>query len=296
MRRFLFLALVAAGMTTIAVAQQDTAPKVELTPAAQAQLDGDNRVRAPTAQQRLAQSSGANQAQRRTPEPTPPPEDPRDFTGVWQLGAGGINLRLEDGGAPPLTPEEAKSTQQLIDAEKHGAVVTDAPSQCFPHGVPRLDFAPYPIRFAYLPGEILMLHEVGHNLRIIHMDRKEAPEETQPSFLGYSVGHWEGDTLVVETSHFNDKTLLDMHTFHGSKLKVTEHFKKEKTQQGYTNLVVHITVDDPDHFTRVFTVVRRWPFRSDLATTVGADGLTEYSCEENNRNVDMSSDGRVVIK
>jgi len=68
--------------------------------------------------------------------------------------------------------------EELIDAEAHGAVLTDAASQCFPHGVPRLSFAPYPIRFAYVPGAILMLHEVNHNLRLIHMDRKEAPPDT----------------------------------------------------------------------------------------------------------------------
>jgi hypothetical protein len=141
-----------------------------------------------------------------------------------------------------------------------------------------------------------MLHEVAHNLRLIHMDRKEAPKDTPQSFLGYSVGHWDGDTLVVETSHFNDKTPLDFHTSHGTRLKVTERFQKQKTSQGYTDLVVHITIEDPEHFTKPFTLVRRWPYRSDMAATLGSDGIQEYSCEENNRNVEMSSDGKVIIK
>ena len=297
MRLFLFLAVMVAGMTANVFAQDGTEPKVKLTPAEQAQLDTDNkgRVTPLTAEQFLARRSGGSPAQRKTWEPTPPPADPRDFTGLWQAG-GGINLLQENGEAAPFTPEEAKRTQQLVDAENSGAVLTDAASQCFPHGVPRLSFAPYPVRFAYAPGEILMLHEVNHNLRLIHMDRKEAPKDTQPSFLGYSVGHWEGDTLVVETSHFNDITPLDFHTSHGTKLAVTERFQKQRTPQGYTDLVVHITIADPEHFTRPFTVVRRWPYRSDMAATVGADGITEYSCEENNRNVDLSSDGRVIIK
>jgi hypothetical protein len=296
MRRFLVFALVAGMMATV-VAQEDTAPNVKLTPAEQAQFETDNKWRATplTAEQWLARRTGGNASQRKSFEPTPPPADPRDFTGVWQVG-GGINLIQENGEAAPFTPEEAKRTQQLIDAESGGAVLTDAASQCFPHGVPRLSFAPYPIRFAYVPGEILMLHEVNHNLRIIHMDRKEAPKDTRESFLGYSVGHWEGDTLVVETSHFNDKTPLDFHTSHGTRLKVTERFQKQKTPQGYTDLVVHMTIEDPEHFTRPFTVARRWPYRGDLAATVGADGIQEYSCEENNRNVETSSDGRVIIK
>jgi hypothetical protein len=294
MRRFLIL--VVAGMTTTVVAQDATVRK--LTPAEQAQLETDNRGRATplTAEQWLARRRGGNQAQRKTWEPTPPPADPRDFTGLWQIPGGSINLIQENGEAAPFTPAEAKRTQELIDAENNGAVLTDAASQCFPHGVPRLSFAPYPVRFAYVPGEILMLHEVAHNLRLIHMDRKEAPKDTQPSFLGYSVGHWDGDTLVVETSHFNDKTPLDFHTSHGTKLKVTERFQKQKTSQGYTDLVVHITIDDPEHFTKPFTVVRRWPYRSDMEATLGSDGIQEYSCEENNRNVEMSSDGKVIIK
>lgn len=294
MRRFLILVI--AGMTTAVVAQQ--APVRKLTPAEQAQLDTDNKGRSVplTAEQWLARRSGGNQAQRKTWEPAPPPADPRDFTGLWQIPGGSINLIQENGEAAPFTPEEAKRTQQLIDAENSGAVLTDAASQCFPHGVPRLSFAPYPVRFVYVPGEILMLHEVAHNLRLIHMDRTEAPKDTPQSFLGYSVGHWEGDTLVVETSHFNDKTPLDFHTSHGTRLKVTERFQKQKTSQGYTDLVVRITIEDPEHFTRPFTVVRRWPFRSDMEATLGSDGIQEYSCEENNRNVETSSDGKVIIK
>ena len=198
---------------------------------------------------------------------------------------GHLDLIQDDGNQAPFTAAEAKSTETLIKAEDSGNVVTDASTQCFPHGMPRLTITPgYPIRFAYLPGEILMLHEVAHNVRIIHMDQKEAPKGTPRTFLGYSVGHWEGNTLVVETTHMNDRTRLDSVTSHGPNLKVVERFTREKTAAGYTNLVVRITIDDPDHFYKVFSISRKLGFRSDLANTVGSDGITEYSCEENNRN------------
>jgi len=200
-----------------------------------------------------------------------------------------IDLKNDAGQDPPFTPDEAKSTQRMIDAEKAGAVITDASTQCFPHGVPRLTFAPYPIRFAHAPGKILMLHEVAHNVRIIHMDRKAPPKDEPMSFLGYAVGHWEGNTLVVETTRLNNQTRLDMHTSHGPKLKVTERWTKQKTPQGYTDLVDVITVDDPDHFTKSFTVSRKFAYRGDLEAETGADGVTEYSCEENNRNVPDAS-------
>jgi hypothetical protein len=234
--------------------------------------------------------------QRKTWEPTPPPADPRDFTGLWSMINGRLDLIQDDGQQAPFTAAEAKSTVALIKAEEDGNVVTDASSQCFPHGTPRLLITPgYPIRFAYLPGKILMLHEVAHNVRIIHMDQKEAPKGTPLTFLGYSVGHWEGNTLVVTTTHMNAHTRLDSVTSHGPKLKVIERFTKEKTAGGGTDLKVRITIDDPDHFYKVFSISRELGFRSDLENEVGGEGIQEYSCEENNRNV-PTSDGIVTAK
>jgi hypothetical protein len=231
------------------------------------------------------QIAAALAAQRKGWEPTPPPADLRDFTGAWTMINGRLDLVQDDGNQAPFTAAEAKSTQALIKAEEVGNVVTDASTQCFPHGTPRLIITPgYPIRFVYLPGEIVMLHEVAHNVRIIHMDQKEAPPGTPLTFLGYSVGHWEGNTLVVETSHMNDRTRLDSVTSHGPNLKVVERFTREKTPEGHTDLVVRITIHDPDHFYKEFSISRRLGFRSDLAATEGSDGITEYSCEENNRN------------
>jgi hypothetical protein len=243
----------------------------------------------PPVRDSLGASADRQLALRKTWEPTPPPSDPRDFTGIWEVPNPKIDLKQDNGQDPPFTPDEAKSTQRMIDAEKAGNVITDASTQCFPHGVPRLTFAPYPIRFAHTPGKVLMLHEVAHNVRIIYMNRKEPPKDTPMSFLGYSVGHWDGNTLVVETTRLNDRTRLDMHTSHGPQLKVTERWTKQKTAQGFTDLVDMITVDDPDHFTKPFSVTRKFAFRGDLEATEGADGVTEYSCEENNRNVPDAS-------
>ena len=223
--------------------------------------------------------------QRKNWELTRPPSDPRDFTGIWEVPNPKIDLKQDNGSDPPFTPDEAKSTQRMIDAEKAGAVITDASTQCFPHGVPRLTFAPYPIRFVHQPGKILMLHEVAHNVRVIYLDKTEPPKDTPMSFLGYSVGHWEANTLVVETTHLNNQTRLDMHTSHGPRLKVTERWSKTKTQAGFTDLVDVIAVDDPEHFTKPFSVTRKFAFRGDLEATLWTSGISEYSCEENNRNV-----------
>jgi hypothetical protein len=275
MRRSFVLAAIAAGLATSVAAQE---------------LGAQNPGRPDL-------GAGADrQIQRRKAwEPTAPPSDPKDFTGIWEVPNPKIDLKQDDGSNPPFTPAEARSTQRMIDAEKAGAVITDASTQCFPHGVPRLTMAPYPIRFVHQPGKILMLHEVGHNVRVIYMDKTAPPKDTPMSFLGYSVGRWDGDTLVVETTHLNDQTRLDMHTSHGPRAKITERFSKQKTPQGYTDLVDVITVDDPDHFTKPFSVTRKFAFRGDLQANFWTAGLTEYSCEENNRNV-PDANGVVTAK
>lgn len=293
----LALAVCGAGLAlgNVAVAQQETAVSNE-----QQQAINNKIIRIPPiglGDKRTPQQIAAALAkQRKTWEPTPPPSDPRDFTGTWAMNNGRLDLIQDDGNQAPFTAAEAKSTLALIKAEEDGNVVTDASSQCFPHGTPRLLITPgYPIRFAYLPGKILMLHEVAHNVRIIHMDQKEPPKDTPLTFLGYSVGHWEGNTLVVTTTHMNTDTRLDSVTSHGPRLKVIERFTKEKAPGGGTDLKVRITIDDPDHFYKVFSISRELGFRSDLESTVGAEGIQEYSCEENNRNV-PTAEGIVTAK
>jgi len=313
-KRWLTLAVCGAGLglATAAVAQQQ-APAVPgpasfapLSPEQQqAQQAIDNKIVRPPVidlgrrtQGRTPQQIAADAvAMRNSWEPTPPPSDLRDFTGTWAMMNGRLDLIQDDGNQAPFTAAEAKSTLSLIKAEHDGKVVTDASTQCFPHGTPRLIITPgYPIRFVYLPGEIVILHEVAHNVRLIHMDQKEAPQGTPRTFLGYSVGHWEGNTLVVETSHMNEKTRLDSVTSHGPNLKVVERFTREKTSDGHTDLVVRITIDDPDHFYKAFSISRRLGFRADLANTPEmAEGITEYSCEENNRN-EPNAKGIVKVK
>jgi hypothetical protein len=217
----------------------------------------------------------------------PAPSDPRDFSGVWWTRGYDRTFRpVTDHPMPPdqsakllpLTPLEAKSRAHHLYMESIGKPIADAPTQCFPHGIPRLMASPYPIQFVYSPGLITILHEVAHNVRYIHMDGKPPPPNTPRTFLGYSVGHWEGDTLVIVTDHYNGRTQIDEESLsHGLKLKTTERFTKFTNKYGGVELRNLITIEDPDHYTRPWTTERTYPWRGDIR-------IQEYSCEENNRN------------
>jgi hypothetical protein len=224
--------------------------------------------------------------------------DPRDFTGVWWTRGYDRTFRpmtdtpmrpADSAKRIPFPPSEQASWQHHLDMEKAGTPIADAPTQCFPHGVPRLIASPYPIEIVYSPDLITILHEVAHNVRFIHMDGKPVPADTPVSFLGYSRGHWEGNTLVIETDHFNTRTQIDEEALsHGPKLKITERITKAAGRNGVPELHDEITIDDPDHFTKPWTALRTFPRRDDVH-------LSEYSCEENNRNA-PGEDGISVAK
>ena len=120
-------------------------------------------------------------------------------------------------------------------------------------------------------------------MRLIHVDGKPVPADTPRSFLGYSVEHLEGDTLVVVTDHFNDRADRRGSLSHGLQLKVTERARRSSPisiarRRDPQNL---ITIEDPEHFTKPWTAEQLFPWRGDIK-------IAEYSCEENNRNAPVN--------
>jgi hypothetical protein len=110
------------------------------------------------------------------------------------------------------------------------------------------------------------------------MDGKPVPKNEPASFMGYSRGHWEGDTLVVITDHFNDKTTIDQTSLsHGKKMTVTERFTRYTDKNGGAQITDLFTVDDPEYYTKPWTARRDFAWR-------GETHMLEYTCEENNRN------------
>ena len=150
----------------------------------------------------------------------------------------------------------------------------DPNGYCLPRGIVRAHTAPLLRKILEMPGLVVILNEVNTTYRQIFTDGRPLPEIDQPAFDGYSVGKWDGDTLIVETTGFKDDTWLDGN---GSPLtengKVTERFRRVD----YGKLEVEITVDDPKAYKTPWTVKLQQLLVPDTE-------LLEWSCVENERD------------
>jgi hypothetical protein len=150
----------------------------------------------------------------------------------------------------------------------------DPVSNCLPFGPSEMLGAMY--RIIESPTLVALLYESGTGrFRQIYMDGRKLPEDPLPTWLGYSVGHWEGDELVVETAGFNDRTWLDRAGHpHSEKLRVTEKFRRVD----FGHMQYQIIYDDPETLTKPLTVSLTVNYRADT-------DMLESVCNENNRDV-----------
>ena len=212
------------------------------------------------------------------PGSAPPNPDPHDLEGVWWLQGYQYLLGPEPGVPPPLKPEYMRILERRIRAKNRGTPEADASTQCLPHGMPRVMESPYPIEIVETPGQITFLHEVAHNVRHIYLNRSH-PQRVPLTFLGDSVGHWEGDTLVVDTVGLNDRTFIDDEgSSHSTREHVIERFRKV---EGGAKLELTITVEDPVTLEHPYSYHRTYLWRPDVRPQ-------EYVCEENNRNAPVN--------
>jgi hypothetical protein len=181
-----------------------------------------------------------------------------DLSGVWEPEG----LQAMHSAASPLLlhPESAKRKQ-------------DPDANCTLSGVPRLDLGPKPFKILQSPDEVVILYQAFTTFRQVFTDGRPLPEDPQPSWLGYSVGKWEKDTLVVQTIGFNDTTWLDNSgTPHSESLHVTERFHRRDKE----HLDIQITIEDPKTFRQPFTITQH-------ARLAPAIELTEFICLENRK-------------
>ena len=132
-----------------------------------------------------------------------------DLSGIWSFGG----LRTLSNQTPPMTP--AGQAKFNTNKPSYGtraippALGNDPAGNCDPLGLVRLMLFPRPMEIVQLPGRVLQFFEWNHMWRTIWTDGRKLPEDPDPRWFGYSVGKWDGDTLVVESSGFDDRTWLD---------------------------------------------------------------------------------------
>lgn len=141
---------------------------------------------------------------------------------------------------------------------------------CFPAGVPRVYLHPWPMQIVQARNVIVMLFEYDSLRREIYVDGRAHDAALVPLWMGDSIGHWEGDTLVVDTVNFNDKTWIDrLGHPHSDALHVVERFRRTD----HDHLTDDITIDDPKAYSRPWTTTLRLRLRPTWR-------LTEQFCED----------------
>ncbi len=201
----------------------------------------------------------------------PPPG--QNFEGVWLIQADHSVIRTLEGKLPPMTRAAAARYAAAVQARKAGKPDFDTIRSCKPHGFPRILFAAYPFEVLQEPRQVTFIHEVHHMPRMVYLDLTLPKlEDMDPNWMGQSAGHWEGDTLVVDSQGFNDLTTLDAAGLpHSTELRVRERLRKIDAD----TLEDVITINDPKTYTRP------WSTRVTYQRQPGRR-LREYVCTDSN--------------
>ena len=197
-----------------------------------------------------------------------------DLSGIWLPRGRYIenlagDLKPVDVSLLPWAAELYKHRQDTLSRD-------DPQARCVLSGVPRENLIPYPFKIVNTTnGMIVILYEALHSYRQIFMDGRQLPKDPNPSWMGYSIGRWEGDTLVVQSTGFVDDNWLDNGGHPGTEsLRLTERFHR----RDFGHIELQMTIDDPKAYTKPWTVTV--PLLASPDTE-----LIEYVCDENERDL-----------
>jgi hypothetical protein len=217
----------------------------------------------------LAMSAVAGSAQAQTP----------DISGTYWATEYHAKIQLVGGGDLPLTAEGKAAYEKNMAGLKDGSLTDAARKFCVPDGVPRVLATPYPFEIIQAPpGQVTIIHELNHQVRVVAMDKpiptmKE--QEVFPFYNGHSIGHFEGDTLVVYTVGFNEKTFVDATGApHSDEMTTMERIRRISP----TELEDVITIHDPQYYSRDWQARFVYKLRNDIR-------LEDYVCGEPHRDL-----------
>jgi hypothetical protein len=208
--------------------------------------------------------------------PTPKmPDGKPNLQGIWTTNSDyfkDLATNIEPDGVPMLPAAKAMVAERETNDHKG-----DAMAQCMPPGVPRIDTsnsgdALHPFKIVQTPSLVVLLYETSSNsiFRQVFLDGRPLPADPQPAWLGYSVGKWDGDTLVVDTTGFNGRAWLD--TFKGHPQTDAGHVTERFTRRDFGHMDLQITIEDAKAYSRPWTV--KLPY-----TLLADTELIETVCE-----------------
>jgi len=196
-----------------------------------------------------------------------------DLSGIYQPNMRYFRNLAADVGIEnvPMTDEARKIHKSREDGTLG---YTEPDAFCLPQGVPKINSAPVPFKIVQTDKLVVLVYEAFNLWRQVHLDSRDFAEDLNPSWLGYSKGRWEGDTLVVETRGLNGKQWLD----HGGlptsdKLTVVEKFRRPNVGR----LEIELTITDPTYYTKPWTATTN-------ARLMLNTELFEFICNENEKS------------
>ena len=212
------------------------------------------------------------------------PAPSADLSGLWirLRDPSHASVNLDFGKAiSPMTPwgdAKFKAANSVYRSSSPKTVLSDPIFNCFPPGVPRIYMLNFPVQIVQTPGQVILLFEFDHFVRRIYLDGRPHDKDAGQLWMGDSVGKWEGDALVADTTNFNDKTTLDREGYpHSEAMHLVERFRRVDRD----NLVVDLTVDDPKAYTKPWTATLNFQLRPDWK-------IMEHVCEDNASFVDFN--------
>jgi hypothetical protein len=202
-----------------------------------------------------------------------------DLSGIYWARRYSAKIELVGGGDLPFTAAGTAAYDSNIAGLKEGSIRDDARIFCVPDGLPRVLATPYPFEIVQAPlGQVTILYELNHQVRVIRMDKPMPGERelsTFPSYNGYSIGYYEGDTLVVESAGFNGKSFADATGAPQSEEMTTvERIRRISP----TQLEIVITVHDPQYYARDWQAHFVYELHNELR-------IEDYLCGEPHRDI-----------
>src|SRR5258708_4442006 len=198
-----------------------------------------------------------------------------DLSGIWEPDA---NKYLRDIAAdlkPDAVPFQPWAKAVFAERADGSHSKEDPDANCLPQGVPKIDAAPAPWRIVQTPGIVFIVYEAFTQWRQIFTDGRDLPKDPNPTWFGYSVGKWDGDTLVVDTIGFNGKAWVDQEGHpQNEAAHVTERFRRKD----FGHLELKVTVDDPKAYTKPWTV-------TESPTLLVDTEMLEFICLENEKDI-----------